>query len=37
VIPGLADPFHHTDRSLLIKIGEPTANPLTKETKAPPG
>lgn len=27
-IPGLADPFHHTDRNMLTKIGEPTPNPL---------
>ncbi len=28
LIPGLADPFHHTDRNTLTKIGEPTPNPL---------
>ena len=28
IIPGLADPFHHTDRNRLTKIGEPTPNPL---------
>lgn len=28
VIPGLAEPFHHTDRSTLTKIAEPTPNPL---------
>ena len=27
-IKGLAEPFHHTDRNTLIKIGEPTPNPL---------
>jgi hypothetical protein len=27
-IPGLAVPFHHTDRNTLTKIGEPTPNPL---------
>ncbi len=28
IIPGVADPFHHTDRNTLRKIGEPTPNPL---------
>jgi len=28
LIPGVADPFHHTDRNTLTKIGEPTPNPL---------
>ena len=27
VIPGRAEPFHHTDRNTLRKIGEPTPNP----------
>ena len=27
MIPGLAAPFHHTDRNTLTKIGEPTPNP----------
>ena len=27
-IKGLADPFHHTDRNTLTKIGEPVLNPL---------
>jgi len=27
IIPGLAEPFHHTDRNTLRKIGEPTPNP----------
>jgi hypothetical protein len=27
-IKGLAEPFHHTDRNTLTKIGEPTLNPL---------
>jgi hypothetical protein len=27
VIPGQAEPFHHTDRNTLRKIGEPTPNP----------
>lgn len=28
IIPGVAAPFHHTDRNTLTKIGEPTPNPL---------
>jgi hypothetical protein len=28
IIRGRADPFHHTDRNTLKKIGEPTPNPL---------
>ncbi|MCX7893090.1 MAG: heme-binding beta-barrel domain-containing protein [Burkholderiales bacterium] len=31
VIPGLAEPFHHTDRAVLTKIGEPTPNPLAAD------
>jgi hypothetical protein len=27
IIPGQAEPFHHTDRNTLHKIGEPTPNP----------
>ena len=27
VIPGRAEPFHHTDRNTLRRIGEPTPNP----------
>jgi len=27
IIPGQAEPFHHTDRNTLKKIGEPTPNP----------
>jgi len=27
-IQGLAEPFHHTDRNRLSKIGEPSQNPL---------
>ena len=30
MIHGQAEPFHHTDRNLLTKIGEPTANPLAR-------
>jgi len=28
IVRGRADPFHHTDRNALTKIGEPTPNPL---------
>ncbi|HTB75876.1 MAG TPA: heme-binding beta-barrel domain-containing protein [Polyangiaceae bacterium] len=31
VIPGAQNPFHHTDRNTLRKIGEPTPNPLAAE------
>jgi hypothetical protein len=27
IIPGLAEPFHHTDHNTMKKIGEPTPNP----------
>jgi hypothetical protein len=30
VIPGQAEPFHHTDRNTLHKIGEPTPNPTAQ-------
>jgi hypothetical protein len=30
MIRGKAEPFHHTDRNTLIKIGEPTPNPLAQ-------
>jgi hypothetical protein len=30
VIRGLAEPFHHTDRNTLTRIGEPTPNPLAR-------
>jgi len=29
-IVGQAEPFHHVDRNRLVKIGEPTANPLAR-------
>jgi hypothetical protein len=29
-ILGQAEPFHHTDRNTLTKIGEPTPNPLAR-------
>jgi hypothetical protein len=28
MIRGKTEPFHHTDRNTLTKIGEPTPNPL---------
>lgn len=28
IIPGRAEPFHHTDRNLLTRIAAPTPNPL---------
>lgn len=30
VIPGQAEPFAHTDRNRLVKIGEPTPNPTAR-------
>lgn len=30
IIRGLAEPFHHTDRNTLVRIGEPTPNPLAR-------
>jgi hypothetical protein len=30
-IQGLAEPFHHTDRNTLTKIGEPSPNPLAMQ------
>jgi len=30
MVKGLAEPFHHTDRNTLTKVGEPTPNPLAK-------
>ena len=31
MIRGQTEPFHHTDRNLLKKIGEPTPNPLARK------
>ncbi len=31
LIHGQAEPFHHTDRNTLSKIGEPTPNPLARQ------
>jgi hypothetical protein len=33
MIPGTRDPFHHTDRNTLTKIGEPSPNPLAAATR----
>jgi hypothetical protein len=30
MVRGQSEPFHHTDRSILTKIGEPTPNPLAR-------
>ncbi len=30
LVSGLKEPFHHTDRNTLVKIGEPTPNPLAR-------
>ena len=30
-VRGQTEPFHHTDRNVLTKIGEPTPNPLARE------
>lgn len=30
LIPGMDEPFHHTDRNILHKIAEPTPNPLAQ-------
>lgn len=31
LIRGSAEPFHHTDRSVLTRVAEPTPNPLAQE------
>ncbi|HVY06224.1 MAG TPA: heme-binding beta-barrel domain-containing protein [Burkholderiales bacterium] len=36
VIPGQAEPFHHTDRNTLRKIGNPTPNPTARAAAALP-
>jgi len=30
MIRGQSEPFHHTDRNLLTRIGAPTPNPLAR-------
>lgn len=37
IIPGQAEPFHHTDRNRLRKIGEPTPNPTAQAAAAKRG
>ena len=37
VIQGQAEPFHHTDRNTLRKIGEPTPNPSAQAAATKPG
>jgi hypothetical protein len=34
IIPGQAEPFHHTDRNTLRKIGEPVLNPTAQAAAA---
>jgi hypothetical protein len=34
VIPGQAEPFHHTDRNTMQKIGDPTPNPTARAAAA---
>jgi hypothetical protein len=34
IIPGQAEPFHHTDRNTLRKIGEPVPNPTAQAAAA---
>ncbi len=31
IIRGNTEPFHHTDRNTLTRIGEPTPNPLARK------
>ena len=35
MVRGRPEPFHHTDRNILTRIGEPTPNPLARERSAP--
>jgi len=35
IIPGQAEPFAHTDRNTLVKVGAATPNPLTVEAARP--
>jgi hypothetical protein len=34
VIRGKSEPFHHTDRSVLTKIAEPTPNPRARKLRS---
>jgi hypothetical protein len=36
IVPGLAEPFNHTDRNTLRKIGEPTPNPTARAAATKP-
>ena len=36
MVKGQAEPFHHTDRNTLTKIGEPTPNPLARAQAGAP-
>jgi hypothetical protein len=31
-IPGRAEPFHHTDRNVLVRTGPAIPNPLVRES-----
>jgi hypothetical protein len=37
LLPDRDDPFHHTDTHTLHQVGEPTPNPLDRESLQPPG
>ena len=30
-VRGRPDPFHHTDRNTLVRVAQPTPNPLARE------
>jgi hypothetical protein len=32
MVRGQAEPFHHTDRNIMTKVGEPTPNPLARDS-----
>jgi hypothetical protein len=35
MVRGRPEPFHHTDKNILTRIGDPTPNPLARERSAP--
>jgi Uncharacterized conserved protein len=35
MVRGQSEPFHHTDRNILTRIGEPLPNPLARERSTP--
>jgi len=35
MVRGQAEPFHHRDRNILTKVGEPTLNPLARRRRPP--